>query len=157
MRRLLNLTLVVTWVLLLILSSYAQDTLRIVTYNLLKLSDNVAEERFGAYYNVLSGIEPDILVTQELINEAGAEKFLDSVLNKNRILYSRAHFCNGPDTDNSLFYKSDRLELLSQRQIPTALRDISEYVLRVKGTDSVGEFRVFSVHLKASSGSSNQV
>ncbi|NIR50344.1 T9SS type A sorting domain-containing protein [candidate division KSB1 bacterium] len=59
--------------------------------------------------------------------------------------YDRALFFDGRDTDNSLFFKKARITFVSRKQIKTELRDISEYMLQVKGV----EFRLYSLHLKA--------
>ncbi len=59
---------------------------------------------------------------------------------------------NGNDTDHILFYNTAKVDLIAQNYIPTSLREFGEYTLSVDGT----EFNVYSAHLKASSGSSNE-
>jgi len=46
---------------------------------------------------------------------------------------------------------------LSQRDIPTTLRDITEYMLRPASGDTTLRVRVYSLHLKANSGSGDNV
>jgi hypothetical protein len=75
--------------------------------------------------------------------------------------YNKAVFTDGYDTDNMLFYNSDKLVLYSQDTINTALRQINEYVLYYKSwdietTEDTIFFYFYSAHLKASSGSTNE-
>lgn len=63
-------------------------------------------------------------------------------------------FHNGPDTDNGLFYRTDKWEFLDTSYIATDLRDIAEYVVRP--IHSSEQVHVYSFHLKASTGSANE-
>jgi endonuclease/exonuclease/phosphatase family metal-dependent hydrolase len=135
-------------------TSHAQpDTLRIASYNLLNFPGNNGSSRLSFFKTVIKSINPDILVVQELQSQAGQIQFLNEVLNyDNGSMYKQAPFINGPDTDNGLFYKHQKVTLVSNRQIKTALRDISEYVLTAFGS----ELRIYSLHLKAGQGSQNE-
>jgi hypothetical protein len=53
-----------------------------------------------------------------------------------------------------LFYRNDKWEFINASYIPTALRNIAEYVLRP--LNSTEQVRVYSFHLKASQGSTNE-
>ncbi|MFQ5707612.1 MAG: endonuclease/exonuclease/phosphatase family protein, partial [bacterium] len=127
-------------------SALAQtDTLRVATYNLLKFS-NLSANRIPFFRTVLRAIDPDILVVQELDSQGAQMTFLNEVLNfEHADVYQRSPFVNGPDTDNSLYYKKERVTLVGNSQIKTDLRDFSEYTLSA-GTL---EFKIVSVHLKA--------
>ncbi len=131
-----------------------RDTLRIVTYNLLNFPGSTGNDRVDDFRMVINSFNPDILIVQELISESGQQTFLSEVLNFSQSdLYAAVPFINGMDTDNSLFYKQNKINFISNQQISTALRDISEYVLENSGV----EFRIYSLHLKASLGSENEV
>ena len=100
---------------------------------------------------------PDMFLVNELDNQFGATLILNNALNQNGIThYQQALFVDGPDTDNMLFYNSNKLGLISQNEIQTALRDINEYVLYYKAPDlsttlDTAFFYMYSCHLKAGS------
>lgn len=132
----------------------AQDTLTIMTYNLLKFPD-ATPERVDSMRITFQYTLPDILIVNELESAAGADLILNNALNQYGITYyNRATFYDGPDTDNMLFYNSNILGLAEQTQLTTTLRDISEYKLYYKapGLNASSDtiyLDVFSVHLKA--------
>ncbi len=143
------------------LNCSAQDTLRVMYYNLLNYPGE-SPERVGDLRQILGYSKPDILVVNELLNEEGAELILNEALNVWGVdNYEGAAFIDGPDTDNMLYFNSDLLGLAEQTQIPTGLRDISEYILYYKSPD-LGPLSdtvflyVYSLHLKAGSGHFNQ-
>jgi len=98
----------------------------------------------------------------ELTSSAGAADILANALNTGGITsYAMAAFVDGPNTDNELFYNSDKLELLEQNEIATVLRDINEYVLFYKAPDiaTTGDtvfFYIYVCHLKAGTGFESQ-
>lgn len=142
-----------SFVLTLLISSFifAQDVnFRVMTYNGLKL-DGTDTDRQSAFQTVLQASNPDILLMQEIVDAAGADLIL-TALNAGGNQYARATFINGTDTDNMLFYRTSIGTLTSQNEIPTALREFSEYVMQIGDN----EIRFYSAHLKASSGSTNE-
>lgn len=135
----------------------AQDTIRVMYYNLLRFP-NISPERVTDLRKIVAYVQPDILVVNELLSEVGSELILDEALNANGIThFNAATYVDGPDTDNMLFYNADLLGLVSQLQIPTGLRDISSYKLYYKnpslaaGADTIF-LQVNGMHLKAGSG-----
>ena len=134
----------------------SQDSLVVMYHNILNFP-GVTPERADTLRKILQFVEADVYVVNELQSEVGADLILDYSLNvfgSNN--YQRATFIDGIDTDNMLFYNSDKLGFISQQQIGTTLRDISEYVLYYKApgltaqTDTI-YFHFFSCHLKAGS------
>ncbi len=126
----------------------------LVQYNLLNISgiyDTWVDEREEYIETALTHIAPDILVTQEIFDEEGAE-FLLEKLQLAHDDYQMSEFLDGPDTDNMLYYRSSMFSLEGQFTIDTELRDINGY--EIHEGDAV--FYIFSAHLKASSGSSNE-
>ncbi len=132
--------------------AYAQDVnFRVMTYNGLKL-DGTDTDRQAAFQTVLQAANPDILLMQEIVDAAGADLIL-SALNAGGVQYARATFNDGVDTDNMLFYRTSIATLISQAEIPTALREFSEYVVQIGDN----QIRFYSAHLKASQGSENEI
>ena len=111
---------------------FAQDSLKITYYNLLNFPSS-QQDRVDTLKKILDFIQPDIFVVNELTSFNGGALIKNNVLNSGSSNdFQSALYFNGPDTDNLLFYDQNKFELYSQQQIPTQLRDISEYVLYYK-------------------------
>jgi hypothetical protein len=139
----------------------AQDTLTVLSYNILNypLSNTTKADTLAP---IIKYTHPDIFMITELTSSSGATTILNDALNIDGItFYQKATYFNGPDTDNMLFYNSDKLVLHSQFQIATTLRDISEYVLYYKDpniatTNDTVFIHCYMAHLKASTGAANE-
>ena len=137
------------------------DTLKIMYHNILNYpgGDPGREDYFRTINQYLKA---DVILINELTGNSGAVTLLNDALNVyGTTHYQKAAFTDGPDTDNMLFYNSDKLALFSQWYIPTALRHINEYVLYYKSDDLAlgGDtifFYFYSAHLKAFPGDSLQ-
>ncbi len=132
----------------------AQDTCRFMTYNVLNF-DNTGNNKEHFLRTVIDSMHPDILVVQEINYLEGAERFRDSVMTVIDTNYAMGDFIDSYDTDNGLFYRKDKFSFLDNFPIHTDIRDINRFGLMHRCDSTV--FYVFSVHLKASSGSSNEV
>ncbi|MDP2930262.1 MAG: hypothetical protein Q8N56_01475 [bacterium] len=134
------------------------EAIKIATWNLLNFPGTTGASREDDFRKVIDKLGLDILVVQEMTSYAGVDEFLNNVMNYSFPgTYEASPFFNGPDTDNALFYNKSKIKLYSHQQIPTTLRDISEYVLEI--TDGPGKgaiFRIYSVHLKAGSATSDK-
>jgi endonuclease/exonuclease/phosphatase family metal-dependent hydrolase len=153
----LYITLLVIFSIIAVENSFGRgdDTLRVASYNLLNFPGNDVATRIPYFRKVIHSMNPDILVAQEMTSQAGTSMFLNDVMNAYVPgLYSAAPFRDGPDTDNEIFFKSDRVSLITASYLPTALRDIAEYVLSIIGSSDT--IRIYSLHLKASTGSDNE-
>ncbi len=136
------------------------DTIRFMSYNLLNypaagtnfVSDTTT--RHPHYRTILNATNPDILVVQEMNSQTGMNVFLSNVLNATNVTYSAGPFIDGYDTDNGLFYKTSKFHSVTNSAILTELRNISEF--KLVHTLSGDTIRIYSVHLKASSGASNE-
>jgi len=129
--------------------AFADTEFRLMTYNALKFDvDDV--DRQANFATVFANINPDVVLMQEIFTAAGADLLL-AALNASGDDYARAEFLDGPDTDHMLFYRKSVLQLLDQRYIETSLRSFAEYTVRIDGN----EVKLYSAHLKASSGSVN--
>lgn len=132
----------------------AQDQVKVMYYNLLNYPSSTPE-RSDTLRKIVQYVKPDLFLVNELQSNTGANLILANSLNQwGTSYYQKAAFINGPDTDNMLFYNSDKFGLISQQVIPTVLRDINEYVLYYKdpnisaSSDTI-YFYMYSLHLKA--------
>ncbi len=154
---------IVTFIFLIFITFNAitQDTVSVMCYNILNFpltsSSKVDSLKYIVQYK-----NPDIFMVTELTSLYGSNLILNNALNVNGVnYYSAAQFIDGPDTDNNLYYNSNKFGLKFQEQIATGLRDISEYVLYYKSPDlGTNPDTIFvycyMVHLKASSGATNE-
>jgi len=142
-------------------SGFSQDTLNVMFYNVLNYPQ-VNPTKADTLKPIVKLIKPDIFMITELTALSGANLILTDALNVDGVThYQRATYFNGPDTDNMLYYNSNKLALKSQFEIATVLRNISEYVLYYNAqTLSPGDDTIFIycyvAHLKASQGITNE-
>ena len=127
---------------------------KIMTYNILNYPNNDTTIRNPYFRTIINETEPDILVVQEIISQGSVNGFLNNVLNISASGYASGLFINGPDTDNAIFYKTNVFEFISTTPIGTSLRDISEF--KVVHRLTMDTLRIYSVHLKAGSGTSEE-
>jgi len=129
----------------------AQEQVRIMTYNILKYPSNIGASRDPHLNAVVSSIDPDIIVVQEMASSSGVNQFLNNVLDSR---YLAGNFINGYDTDNALYYKDSLFIFLDNTPIDTDLRDINQFRLvhKIAG-DTV---YIYSAHLKASQGTEEE-
>ncbi|MCB9335672.1 MAG: T9SS type A sorting domain-containing protein [Flavobacteriales bacterium] len=151
-----------TFIILFPLVYKAQDTITVMAYNILNypLSNSTKADTLKP---IVLDIKPDIFLITELTSGTGATTILNDALNVNGITYyQKANYMDGPDTDNMLFFNSNKLKLKSQYEIPTVLRNISEYVLYyddgnlTPGTDTTF-IHCYMAHLKASNTPSDSI
>ncbi|GIV34832.1 MAG: hypothetical protein KatS3mg031_2367 [Chitinophagales bacterium] len=138
---------------------HAQDTLRVMYYNVLNYPGSTPQ-RATYFKEICSFVKPDVLLVGELTNDTGADMLLQAIDSVFPGAYSRAAFINGPDSDNMLFYNALKTGIVHQENIPTALRDHSYYKIFLKGdylnyTDTVF-LNLFVVHLRSSKGIQNE-
>ncbi len=107
------------------------------------------------YRTSINSANPDILVVEEISTQAGLNSILTKVLNAQANVYSAGSFVDGPDSDNGIFYKTSKFQFISNIPVHTDLRDISEFtLLHLASGDTL---RIYAVHLKASTGSANEL
>ena len=136
--------------------SFGQDTLIIMSYNALRFTEN-DRARVQHFEKVINYVNPDIVAFQELEDEGSLELLLNEVFNKSFQEYSSGPLTNSRDMENGIIYRNSKLDLISNKSIPTSLRDISGFRFAIKNSaTTVSEFTVFSAHLKASTGSTNE-
>ena len=131
------------------------DTVSVMFYNLLKFPQENAS-RITNLESILQESLPDLLMVCELTSASGANAVLNSALNVNGIsYYDKSAYVPGPDMENMIYFNSNKLGLVEQNVIPTAVRDINEYVLYYKSDDiatilDTTFYYVYVCHLKAS-------
>lgn len=131
---------------------FAQDTFRVMTYNVLNYPSKISSSRNPYFKKIIKEIDPDILVVQEMESSYGVQLFLTEVLDSN---YTAGEFVDGFDTDNALYYKDSIFSFIDNEPIYTALRNISQLTFLHKNSNDT--LIIFSAHLKASSGATNEV
>ena len=130
---------------------------RIMTYNLLNFSDD--DDREMHYISILESVSPDLIVVQEVVGQTGFTHFQSDVLDVfQNGQWSSAPFINqSAQQDIALFFKHDIFSFVSTGVVGTAqssgTRDVIEWSM-VHNTSEI-EFKIYGVHFKASSGSSN--
>ncbi len=134
-----------------------KDTLVIMAYNVLNYPGSTSA-RWANFRTIVKYVQPDIILCNEMISDAGATLLLNNALNSYGVnYYAKATFVNGPDSDNIMFYNTNKVNLATQNQISTALRDISHYQVNwVNVAGGTSTLDLYSLHLKASSGASNE-
>ncbi len=136
--------------------SQSTDTVSVMAYNLLKFPQ-VNASRVSLLKNILQESLPDILMVCELTSSSGASAVLNDCLNQDGIShYAKSTYVPGTDTENMLYYNTNKLGIVEENVISTDLRDINEYVLYYKSLDIATTtdttfFYVYALHLKAGS------
>ena len=136
---------------------HAQDTLRVMVYNILEYSttDLSYANRLKTIFNYY---HPDVWMVNEILSDAESTHFLNNVINQGGVNnYGKAAFTDGPDTDNMLFFNLQKLSMKSQDTIQTDLRLINRYRLFYNNVVPDSTYLDFyETHLKSSNGTSNE-
>ena len=152
----------------------AQDTVRVMQYNLLQYgnpsaytgcneSNNGTADKDRCLRTILDFVRPDILTVNEFGSDPTlAAHFVNSNLNINGITcWKTDSLINLAQSDivNRIFYNADKLTLQRHAAIITSLRDIDTYELyfNTPGLQAGDTVKVVCMvaHLKAGSGSEN--
>ncbi|MBK7254387.1 MAG: T9SS type A sorting domain-containing protein [Ignavibacteria bacterium] len=132
---------------------YSQDTVKVMTYNLLNYNGSVVKD--NSFRKIVKYSNPDILVAEEVISQSAVNNMLGNVMNfYTPGLYSAGTFFNGFDTDNAIFFKSSKFTFLYNFVIQTTLRTINLFGLVHNQTGNT--IKLLAVHLKASNSTSDQ-
>jgi len=108
----------------------SQENLKVMYYNLLKFPD--VADRADTLKNIIQHTQPDIFVVNELKSTYGANLIMTHAMNVDGVShYAQAVFqdANGSDTDNHLYYNSNKIGFVEQNNINANTRAISEYIL----------------------------
>ncbi len=143
----------------LMINSSGSDTVRFATYNLLNYPGSDASTRDPFFRRVIHSMKPDVIAVQEVTSLTGFNTFQSDVLNYYQSgLYTAVPFHKSTnsraDSESDLFYKAGKVSFVGANYITTDLRDIAEYILQIRSSGDT--IHIFSMHLKASSGSTNE-
>ena len=151
-----------------ILNVSAQETFKVMFYNLLNypLEDAVPNREDDLEF-ILADYKPDLFLVCELNNITGANTVLNisrTAINAN---FEMATYVSNTSDDNTgnqndlqnlIYYDSTKFIIEEELIVPTYLRDFNVYKLRLntvnQNTNPI-EFYVIVCHLKASSGPTN--
>ncbi|MFQ6604400.1 MAG: lamin tail domain-containing protein [Fidelibacterota bacterium] len=147
-------------ILFLFLSFSWASTHRIMAYNVLNFSGGDAAKE-SALRIVIDNAAPDIIITEEIQNQAGYNAFLANVLNNDQgTTWAGAPFTdqNQTNVDIALFYKPEFFTFISTSRINTTStygrRDVIEFVMQHNASGLI--FRLYGAHLKAGSTTSDE-
>jgi len=142
--------------------SLAQEEIKTMFYNLLEYPNALPENRDELLRSLIDEYDPDIFMVCELQSAAGANLILSSSLNFTEVEYAKATFIDNTsgssDLQQLIYYKTSKFSLISSEIIPTTVRDINRYVLRLNTVDqdtNPVDLDIYVTHLKSSQGSSN--
>ncbi len=139
-----------TFILLFGSTLFAQNKVTFMTYNLLNYP-NSSSTRNPYFQKIMQAAKPDLLVVQEMKYSSGVNNFLTNILDTS---YAAATYISGYDTNNELYYKKSLFTFINNVPINTALRDINQFtVVNILTQDTL---LIYSAHLKASQGSTNE-
>jgi hypothetical protein len=141
---------------LLVLAAPAH-ALRLINYNVLNYPGSSGPTRDPSYRTILAPLSPDVFVAEEMVSAAGCTEFLGSLNTMEPGQWANVPFLDGNDTDSELFYKPSKVQFLGQWAFypnpANLLRYVHVYRLKPVGYSSAAaEFRLYSLHLKASQG-----
>jgi len=146
------------------LSSFAQDSLNVMFYNLYRFPVNSPANREYLLQHIISYAQPDLLMACEIVNEDGADRILRTAFQNLPDSFARPEFvysasAAGDPLQQTVFYNTRKLLLTAQETLLTDVRDINHYTFILNqsgsGTDSVF-LDAFVAHLKSSDGTVNQ-
>ena len=133
------------------------STVRIMTYNLLNFEDE--NDRENDFRTIISIIEPDLIMVQEISGQTGFFHFKSDVLDLiEPNTWTGASFINQTASqDIALYYRHELFTFVSTSEINTAqtagTRDVIEW--KIIHNASAKELSIYGVHFKASSGQTN--
>ena len=133
------------------------STVRIMTYNLLNFEDE--NDRENDFRTIISIIEPDLIIVQEISGQTGFFHFKSDILDLiEPNTWTGASFINQTASqDIALYYRHDLFTFISTSEINTAqtagTRDVIEW--KITHNASAKELNIYGVHFKASSGQTN--
>ncbi len=168
-------TLAFVFIALPILKSISQDTVKVMTYNLLNFNNftsyctsnnNPVNLKKGNLKTIMSYILPDLICFNEIgANNSNIQLILDSILNQTGSgkIYGRIPYINSSSSDivSSIFFNTNKFVLYETNFLQTSLRDIIIATFYYRSNELVNQqdtvfIRVIAAHLKAGSTSFDQ-
>lgn len=148
---------------LLSFSTFSQERLKVMFYNLLDFPEANPENRELILRDILDTYEPDLFMVCELQSGFGGNQILDQSLNHSEIKYKSTTFVNNQsgnsDLQQLLYYRKDKFTLEEEAVITTSIRDINKYTLQLStlnGQTNPVLIQIYVTHLKSSQGGTNE-
>ncbi len=143
-----------------VLPAPAQDSLRLMSYNLLMYPGGTDYSRESDLQYIAGSYMPDLLGVCEVQGYNDAADILENVLQPLSESYRMSPFIYNHSNPNDalqqlVYYNNDKLELIRTGYITTEIRDINHYTFRLR-TPSSDTLDVYVMHLKASSSDDNE-
>ncbi len=132
---------------------FAQDSLVIMQYNLLRYGASALSEKNSFCLPVIDYVNPDILCVNEVLPDYTDSLELSLKLLDSSWIMAPWSNVSGGTVVNVLFYKRDKITFIKQRTVQTLVRDIPVYWLM--GPDSI-QLTIAVAHLKAGSNSTSE-
>lgn len=145
----------------------AQETVRVMSYNMLNYPTGNIAGREDTLKGLIDFVEPDILLLQELKNDSGLQLILNESFSNQPGSFAASTFVPQQSNPSSgwllqqaMIYDSTKFGLVSESYLETSVRDINKFRMYWKdpqltsGEDTIF-FYVFVAHLKSSQGTSN--
>jgi endonuclease/exonuclease/phosphatase family metal-dependent hydrolase len=157
--------LILALVLFVSLLANAQDTIKMMQYNLLYYgnytdfcteSNNDMDAKAGYIATIVDYVKPDIFTVNEMDgSNYAAGHLLGNSLNIGGTTYYSMSYPGSGYLINMMYYNSNKLELTDHYVVGTDFRDIDIYVMQSLQTNDPVEFHVAVAHLAAGSESSD--
>ena len=133
--------------------------LKVATWNLLDYDDsptpNTITPRQANYRTVMAAMDPDVIIVQELITASAADSFLNNVLDVVEPgQWTRGPFIlSTPSTQSCTYYKPAKVNVTNSIALNEGgPRSVLLCIVKPVGyLTNPGWFRLYSIHLKASS------
>lgn len=148
---------ILVFALLITSTLFAQETLKIMSYNILNYPD-YASSRDTYFRDIMEEVSPDVLVVNEIKSQSAVNRFAEDILGEK---YSAGDFIqNGShhyynQISNAIFYKDSLVEFISNTAIKISSSDGPRDLNKFKIVHNITEdtLLIYSVHLKASNNS----
>ncbi len=135
----------------------AQDTLTVMTYNILRLAHNDGS-KIQYIKKVINYVKPDVVLLNEIEDKAGLERLLAEAFNDKEQNFSSGDFPSTTRLNNGVIYNHTKLDFSNQIFIPTVLRHINGYTFSISNAHEwVPQLTFFTAHLKASDGNEEEL
>ncbi len=147
--------------------TFAQTSLRVMTYNTLNFPFGVMPTRQDTLKKIIDYVRPDLVMFQELRTAAGLELLLDAFDDlpdpyaASTFVANQSNQFGGTSLQQAIIYNTKYLGLADESLVTTELRDINIYKMFLNDDDLVNGldttyFYVYVAHFKASSGAQDE-
>lgn len=145
-------------------SIFAQNDIKIMSYNLLIYPEGAMVNRIDTLSDILDYCKPDLLLLQELRSEDGLRQIegeLDALFGNYKAGVYVPQISNPSNSwrlQQNMVYNESVFELVSEEVIETPYRDVNYFQLKILDGDSEEEefLHAYVTHLKSSQGSTNE-